>query len=94
MRLMEQTLALAVGNLEYARQNESCWPHYAPESSRSGLKAGRLNWISGAFKSGVRHRSIVSDSKTRAYCKAMPRFCRVRNCFNTLKTTVKPAQRQ
>src|SRR5580700_10562133 len=60
VRLMERTLA-RVGNLEYARQNES-FGLTTLQNHHVRVKGGQIE-LDFRAKSGVRHRSIVSDRK-------------------------------
>ena len=60
VRLMERTLA-RVGNLEYARQNES-FGLTTLKNHHVRVKGGQIE-LDFRAKSGVRHRSIVSDRK-------------------------------
>ena len=60
VRLMERTLA-RVGNLEYARQNES-FGLTTLRNHHVRVKGGQIE-LDFRAKSGVRHRSIVSDRK-------------------------------
>lgn len=60
VRLMERTLA-RIGNSEYARQNDS-FGLTTLRNHHVGIKGGQIE-LDFRAKSGVRHRSIVSDRK-------------------------------
>jgi DNA topoisomerase-1 len=60
VRLMERTLA-RIGNPEYARQNES-FGLTMLRNHHARIKSGQIE-LDFRAKSGVRHRSVVSDRK-------------------------------